>query len=258
MKVTVIANAKGGCGKTTTAVTLATGLAAMGHKSLLIDLDGQPGNATAFLGLDRAPGLHRLLVAELPLKNCLIAVPNYPLLRVIPGDEKTLEVNTVLAIRAFQAKSISPAESLYQALEPLTANGTLHVILDTAPSMNHLQVAALGIADYLLIPTTPEFASEAGVNQIANFARELQSQGRNLRLLGILPVMIDRRTREHLLAIQEMETAFGDLLYPEIGRTIRLGELPRRGVPIWKHAPSSQAAHDYARVLKRFMEDVKI
>jgi cellulose biosynthesis protein BcsQ len=130
------------------------------------------------------------------------------------------------------------------------------VILDTAPSLSHLQVAALGAADYLLVPTTPEYAAEAGVRQIARVAKELQKEGSKLRLLGILPVMIDRRTKEHALAMEEMEKAFGNLLYPEIGRAIRLGETPRRGIPIWKHAPRSESARDYARVLKRFIQDV--
>jgi cellulose biosynthesis protein BcsQ len=87
-------------------------------------------------------------------------------------------------------------------------------------------------------------------------ARELQSKGSELRLLGVIPAMIDRRTREHRKAIEEMEAIFGDLLYPSIGRTIKLGEAPRRGMPIWRHAPKSEAARDYANILRRFLEDV--
>jgi len=253
MKVTVIANAKGGVTKTTTAVTLATGLAGMGHRTLLMDLDSQPGNATVFLGLKRAPGLFNLVVAKRPLKECLTAVPNYPHLRLIASDDSTLTVNVVLSS---PAQNVPLKDALRRAMEPLAGNGSLHVIIDTAPSLNHLQVAALGAADYLLVPTTPEYASEAGVNQIAQVAQELKKQGSNLRLLGVLPAMIDRRTKEHKRAMEELEAVFGDLLYPEIGKTIRLGEAPRQGVPIWDHAPKSEAAQDYARVLKRFMQDV--
>lgn len=253
MKVTVIANAKGGVSKTTTAITLATGLAGMGHNTLLIDLDSQPGNATVFLGVKRAPGLFNLMVGKRPPRECITPVPNYKRLGLITSDDSTLTINMVLSS---PVREVPLTNALRTALEPLASNGSLQVILDTAPSLSNLQIAALGAADYLLVPTTPEYAAEAGVNQIARVARELQTQGNNLRLLGVIPAMIDRRTREHRKAIEEMEATFGDLLYPEIGRTIKLGEAPRRGLSIWQHAPRSEAARDYARILKRFLEDV--
>jgi len=174
------------------------------HKTLLIDLDGQPGNATVFLGLDRGPGLSNLMIAKLPLQECLTLVPGYPHLRIIVSDETTLNVNVALS-NPYQ--TIPAKDALRLALKPLEGNGSLHVILDTAPSLSHLQVAALGAADYLLVPTTPEYAAEAGVRQIAKLAKELQKQGSSLKLLGILPVMIDRRTIEHKLAMEEMEQA---------------------------------------------------
>ncbi len=253
MRVTVIANAKGGVGKSTTAATLATGLAGMGHRTLLIDLDSQPGNATVFLGLARGPGLFNLLVARRPLKECLTVVPGYPNLRLVASDDSTLTVNVVLSS---PVQEVPLKDALRKALEPLGGNGSLHVILDTAPSLNHLQIAALGAADYLLVPTTPEYAAEAGVEQIAEVVEELRAGGSQLRLLGVIPAMIDRRTNEHKRAMEELEGVFGDLLYPEIGRTIKLGEAPRQGVPIWDHAPDSRAARDYARVVRRYLDDV--
>jgi len=253
MKITVIANAKGGVTKTTTAITLATGLAGLGHNTLLLDLDSQPGNATVFLGLKRAPGLFNLLVGKRPPRECITPVPGYPRLGLVAGDDSTLTVNVVLSS---PVQEVPLKDALRHALEPLSRNGPLQVVLDTAPSLSHLQIAALGAADYLLVPTTPEYAAEAGVNQVARVVKELQTQGSRLRLLGVIPAMIDRRTLEHKKALDEMEAIFGDLLYPEIRRTIRLGEAPRKGVPIWKHAPDSDAARDYARVLRRFMQDV--
>jgi chromosome partitioning protein len=255
MKVTVIANAKGGVGKSSTAVTLATGLAGMGHSTLLVDMDSQPGNATVFLGLDRTPSLFNLLVARRPLKECLVPVPGYPHLRLLSSDDSTLTVNIVLS-NPNPMQTVPVKDALRQALAPLGGNGSLHVILDTAPSLSTLQVAALGAADYLLVPTTPEYAAEVGVNQVAQLVEELRRQGSDLRLICVLPAMIDRRTNEHKRALEELSLVFGDLLYPEVGRTIRLAEAPRQGMAIWNHAPDSRAARDYARVLKRFLHDV--
>ena len=250
MRITVVSNSKGGCGKTTTAITLATGLAGLGHKTLLIDLDGQPGNATTFLGLERGPGLSKLIITQSPLAECLTEVPNYPKLRVIVSDQTALAVNSALA------SQITPArDTLRKALEPL-AKDPMHVILDTAPSLSQLQVAALGAADYLLIPTTPEYASWVGMRQVAKMVKELQRHGSAVQFLGVVPVMIDRRTREHKQTLDKMKSTFGTLLYPEVGRAIKLGEAPNQGVPIWKYAPDSQAAHEYAHVLKRFLKDV--
>jgi chromosome partitioning protein len=253
LTITVIANAKGGVAKTTTAISLATGLAALGHNTLLIDLDSQPGNATVFLGIARGPGLFNLIVAKRPPRECITPIPTYSKLGLIASDNTTLTVNTVLSSPALETPL---KDALRARLEPLSGNGALHVILDTAPSLSHLQVAALGAADYLLVPTTPEYAAEAGVNQIAHVTSELQAQGSKLRLLGVIPSMIDRRTTEHKNAVAEMKAAFGDLLYPEIGRTLKLGEAPRQGKPIWSHAPRSRAARDYACILRRYLEDV--
>lgn len=252
MKTTVaISNAKGGTGKSTTAVSLATGLAGMGYNTLLVDLDAQPGNATAFLGLERYPGLFNLLVAKRPPSECVLSVDDYPHLGVVASDDETFNVN--LHLSSPMAR-VAPRDALRQALDRL--NGCRFVVLDCAPSLSHLMFAALGAADYLLVPSTPEWAGEVGVGQVAQVARELQEQGGDLRLLGILPVMVDKRTKEHARALDEMRETFGDLVYPAVGRTIRLGEAPRAGVPIWEHAPDSTAARDYSRVLRRFLEDM--
>jgi cellulose biosynthesis protein BcsQ len=89
MKITVIANAKGGVTKTTTAITLATGLAGLGHNTLLVDLDSQPGNATVFLGLKRTPGLFNLLVGKRPPRECITPVPGYNKLGVVASNDST-------------------------------------------------------------------------------------------------------------------------------------------------------------------------
>lgn len=252
MKTTLaVANAKGGTAKTTTAVSLATGLAGMGYSTLLVDLDAQPGNCTSFLGLPRRPGLFNLLVAKRSPAECISSVPGYPKLGLVASDDETFNVNWHLAS---PMSKTAPQEALRLALD--TLNGCRFVVLDCAPSLSHLMFAALGAADLLLVPTTPEFASEAGVGQVAQVVKALQEQGGDLRLLGVLPCMLDRRTKEHAKALAEMKETFGDLLYPAVGRTIRLGEAPRAGVAIWQHAPKSDAARDYSRVVRRFLEDM--
>ena len=254
LTITVIANAKGGVAKTTTATNLATALAGLKLNTLIIDMDAQPGNATAFLGIPRGPGLFNLMVGQRPPAECILPVPNYTRLGIITSDESTLTVNTVLAS---PIQNVPLKDVLRQRLAPLSSNGPLHIILDTAPSLSHLQIAALGAADYLLIPSTPEYAAETGVNQIATLVKELQQKGSNIKLLGIIPVMLDRRTKEHKKGIEEMKAAFGTKLYPAVGQTVKLAEAPRHGLPIWSHAPHSAAARDYANIVKRYLTDVQ-
>jgi len=255
MPTIVIANQKGGVGKTTTACSLATGLADLSYQTILIDCDPQ-GNVTAFLGEALSSGLYELVVEQHPFEK--VAYPltklGYPTLKLVAGDSTTVDLETLLR----SSPLVQPATALRQAIRPCCANGQTTVVLDTAPGLSSVQLAALYAADWLIIPTCPEFASEVGISALVETIDELRANGATLDLLGILPVLVDGRSREHRQTIADMNTAFPGLVLPPVRRLIALAEAPRSGLPIWQYAPNSEAALDYATVLKEVINRVAI
>jgi chromosome partitioning protein len=244
-RTVVVANHKGGVGKTTTAVNLATGLADMGRRVLLVDTDPQ-GNVGAFLGLEPDGGLFSAVVGKQPVDDVALPIPDHPNLSVILSDESTVDINTLLVSGS---RRIKARTAIADVLAPVWRNGKTIVILDTAPSLSAVQVSALAASDWLIIPANPEFGSEAGMAQLAQAVGELRAQGSKLRLLGILPTLVLTRSREHRATQADLEETFPGLVLPPVRRLIALGEAPRAGKPIWTYAPRSEAAKDYAAVL---------
>ncbi len=241
----VVANRKGGCGKTTTAVTLASGFAELGRRVLLVDCDSQ-GNVAYFLGMVQAGELYDLVVMQRPLMDVATLADGIPNLWVIRSDESTVDIEKMLLAGASRVRTES---ALARPLNGTASRSFDLVIIDTAPALSAVQVSALMASDWLIVPVIPEYASEAGVAQLANTVNALRTQGRGVHLLGILPVMVDSRSREHAQTIRDLEAAFPGLVLPRVRRLIALGEAPRAGRPIWHYAPESEAAKDYAEVL---------
>jgi len=255
MSTIVIANQKGGVAKTTTACALATGLADLGYRTVLVDCDPQ-GNVAAFLGETPSPGLYELVVEGYAADR--VAYPltrlGYPTLNLIAGDSTTVDLETLLR----SSQLLQPASALQEAIRPFQVNGQTIVILDTAPGLSSVQLAALYAADWLIIPTCPEFAAEVGLSAMIETIDELKGNGAKLDLLGILPTLVDSRSREHRQTIADLQAIFPGLILPNVRRLIALAEAPRSGRPIWQHKPNSEAALDYAAVLKEVINRVGI
>lgn len=239
-----IANHKGGVGKTTTAINLATGFADLGHPTILLDCDGQ-GNVAQFLALEPRPALYELVIQEKPPASVLQRLDDYPLLGIITGNQDTLEIENALN----SGRRFSPGSAIRNALTPfLKCNGkSTIIILDTAPSLSAIQVSALNAADWLIIPASPEYASETGIAALVQAVADLQEVGSQLELLGILPTMVDSRSNEHKQTILELRQAFPSLILHPVRRLIAIAEAPRAGQAIWNYDP--RAAEDYGAVL---------
>ena len=255
MPTIAIANQKGGVGKTTTAITLATGLADLGYQTALVDCDPQ-GNVAAFLGQEPTPGLYELVVDRRPLEKVARFLPDTGSdnLSLIAGDSTTVDLETLLRTSPL----LQPNTALREALQPFRNGPQTIIILDTAPGLSSVQLAALYTADWLIIPTCPEFASEVGITALVETIDELRANGAELDLLGILPVLVDARSREHRQTITDLQAAFPGLVLPPVRRLIALAEAPRSGRSIWQYAPNSEAALDYAAVLKEVIYRVGI
>jgi chromosome partitioning protein len=238
--ILTIANQKGGVAKTTTAVTLATGLAALGLPVVLIDADSQ-GSAGQFLGLEPQPHLYRLLIQEKPIADCLQRLDAYPTLAVVSGNADTWEIEDALS----RGRRLTTAAAFRDALARFGPKPI--IIVDTAPSLSNIQVSVLNASDWLIIPAIPEYAAESGVANLIQSVTALRAAGGRVNLLGILPTMVDTRTREHRETIAHWQDKFPGLVLPPVRRQIAYGEAPGEGIPIWTYRPD--AARDYAHVL---------
>lgn len=240
-----VANQKGGVGKTTTAITLATGLAGLGYPTILVDCDSQ-GNVSQFLKMEESPGLYKLVIMERPPTEVLRTIPKYPRLGIVSGNNLTSDIEVNLNA----GRRLKTETALNNALRGLQRNGQNKpyiTILDTAPSLSSLQISALNASDWLVIPARPEYASETGIKALTRTIVELRNAGVGLQLLGILPTMVDPRTVEHRATIKHMKQAFPDLVLPPVRNLIAIAEAPGFGLPIWDY--NKDAAKDYAAVL---------
>jgi len=232
--VIAVANQKGGTGKTTTTVTLGHRLALDGYRVLIVDTDVQGHIATA-LGMEKAPGIYRLVQWYQGTGNLLV-VPGRENLDIIPSDKTTEPAKRTLAGMDFRERILA------EALGGLTSRyGYDVVLIDCAPSVDVLHVAALVAADFVLIPTKLDYLAVDGVREVVSSMAEIKRRsGSSVELLGILPTFFDRQTNETVTQLQELARAFGNLVWPPIPVDTKLREAPAYGQTIWEYAPNSR------------------
>lgn len=223
-QIIAIANRKGGTGKTTVALALATRLAEQ-HRVLLIDLDSQ-ANATEGLAVPLAPEVAKwLIMEERP------ALASFGRLDVMPGNAKTEQVNMTLS-----ADADYPA--IHRGLKLLP--GYDYVILDCPPSLSMLTKTAIFAADAVLVPTTPEYWGVAGVRQLTELIAQMRQKfSRPVRLLGIQPNKYDRRTTEHKSNLVDLVRVYGvygkenGRVWPPLRQSIAVATASAEGKPLW-------------------------
>lgn len=243
--IITIANQKGGVGKTTTAVTLAHGLAIQGKDTLLFDLDPQ-GQCASALGLVQEPGVFNLLVGVQTLAN-VTRTTGRPRLALIPGNKRTATAQVVLNAEEFKLDIIR------QLLRPALPGGLDLVIIDTAPSVGRLQEAALFAADLVIIPTTVDYLATEGVVKVIHTVNALvKRQNWRGSVLGILPTFYDNVTRESQQTLDDLQRTFGaELILPPVHWATILRECGAEGKTIWEKAASSRPAQEYADLVWR-------
>jgi chromosome partitioning protein len=235
-----VANQKGGVAKTTTAVTLAHGLALKNYNVLLVDLDPQ-GQCSSHLGLDQEPGVFNLLLNRPPMRD-VVRTTGRPNLWLLPGNKRTKTAETMMAI---ERQSVG---TLREILEGQINGGQLHyVILDTAPSAGGLQENGLWAADLLLVPSAVDHLSLEGVAEILKTLKALKRPRRPVTRL--LPTFFDEVTRESKTNLDRLREAFGAALLEPIHRAAALRECPPLGQTIFEHEPNSRAANEYGAVV---------
>ena len=250
-RIVALANQKGGVGKTTTAINLATVVAAE-HTVLLIDLDPQ-GNASTGFGLDRAnrgAGSYALLVGDRPLKD-VIRPTRIANLSLIPadGDLAGAEVELVDA----EARESRLRDALRAAGDALS--GFDYVFLDCPPSLGLLTLNALVAAQEVLVPLQCEFFALEGVSQIAQTVERVRhALNPGLTLSGIVLTMHDRRNNLSEAVAIDARAFFKDKVFETvIPRNIRISEAPSHGLPVTLYDFRSPGAQAYIRLAAEFL-----
>ncbi len=235
-----IANQKGGVGKTTTAINIATAMAATGWRVLLIDLDPQ-GNASTGIGItgdQRTSSSYDLLVDGLPLSNCVIT-SKIPGLDVVPAtvDLSGAEIELV------------SVENRTDRLSRALASETGYDIcfIDCPPSLGLLTLNALAAADTLLVPLQCEFFALEGLSQLLRTVEQVQQRfNPDLGIIGVALTMFDRRNRLTDLVSDDVRSCLGALVFETvIPRNVRLSEAPSHGLPalVYDHACAGSRAY---------------
>ena len=242
-----IANQKGGVGKTTTAINIATAMAATGWKTLLVDLDPQ-GNASTGLGIPtsaRGVSSYDLLLQEATLDQAAQRT-DVPGLDIVPAtqDLSGAEVELVgVEDRTARLDQAVSARSGYDIC-----------FIDCPPSLGLLTLNALGAADTLLVPLQCEFFALEGLSQLLQTVERVQERfNPDLGIVGVVLTMFDRRNRLTDQVADDVRDCLGKLVFESvIPRNVRLSEAPSHGLPalIYDHAcPGSRAYIALAREL---------
>ena len=252
-KIISVINQKGGVGKTTTVINLATALAELGKKILVIDLDPQ-GNATTGLGVsnnDNDKNIYKIIIGQNNPNNCIQAscVKNLDLI----GSNVNLsglEVETASdPKRAFLLKEIlEQNENLFSQYE--------NIFIDCPPSLSLLTVMSLVVADELLVPLQTEFFALEGISQLVKTIERIKiTLNPNLNIRGILLTMFDKRNKLSNQVDEEARKYFKEKVYKTvIPRNVRLSEAPSHGVPCIVYDRACLGSKSYLKLAKEFME----
>jgi chromosome partitioning protein len=245
-RVIAIANQKGGVGKTTTAVNLGAGLAELGHRVLIIDLDPQ-GNATTGLGISHRNvegSIYDVIMNDIPIEDCVepTTVRN---LFVVPAtiDLAGAEIELVPAF----SRELKLRRAIQQAREDYD-----FTLIDCPPSLGLLTVNGLAAADDVVVPIQCEYYALEGLGQLLrNVSLVKTNLNPTLDVRGIVLTMYDARTKLAEQVEHEVRVHFGSKVYRTVvPRTVRISEAPSFGQPVTVFDATSRGAVAYRELAK--------
>ncbi|PWB95810.1 MULTISPECIES: ParA family protein [Methylosinus] len=260
-RILVLANQKGGVGKTTTAINLGTALAAVGETVLVIDLDPQ-GNASTGLGVDRKArriSTYDVLLAESSLAEAIVATA-VPRLSIAPSTLDLLGVELEIAgdkDRAFRLKRA--VAELIAAERHEQAPAFSYVLIDCPPSLNLLTINALACADAVLVPLQCEFFALEGLSQLLSTVDQVKrSLNPRLSIHGIVLTMFDPRNNLATQVVADVRRFMGDKVYETvIPRNVRVSEAPSHGKPVLLYDLKCSGSQAYLKLATEVIQREK-
>jgi chromosome partitioning protein len=249
-KTIAVCNQKGGTGKTTTTINLASALAVLGKKTLIVDMDPQ-GNASSGVGVNKneiKESLYEVIIHKIPVSRGLLKT-DFTNLDIIPCNINLTGAEIELV------GVLSRETRLKKALEPIKEDYDF-IFVDSPPSLGLLTLNALVAADSILVPIQCEFYALEGVAQLLNTI-SLVKEGLNqdLHVEGVLMTMADFRTNLTTEVINEIKNYFKNKVYNTIiPRNIRLSEAPSFGKPINFYDNASTGSLKYQELAEEFLQ----
>jgi chromosome partitioning protein len=243
-RVFVVANQKGGVGKTTTSVNLAAGLALGGLDVLVLDLDPQ-GNASTALGIDHSPGTvgtYEVLIEGSPIAEHLVVSPEAARLKVLPATIDLAGAEIQLVSMVARENRLRKALRTYLSDHPVD-----YVFLDCPPSLGLITLNALVAANEILIPIQCEYYALEGVSQLVRTINLIKGElNEDLEVSTVLLTMYDARTRLAAQVADEVRAYFSEQTLPTvIPRSVRISEAPSYGQTVLTYHPDSAGAVSY-------------
>lgn len=251
--VYAVVNQKGGVGKTTTSVNLATYMALAGVKVLLVDLDPQ-GNATSGFGVDRnqvQASTYDVLIEGMPVieavvPTCVVNLSLLPATMDLAGSDVKLMPKE--GRECFLRVALEPARAYFD-----------YIIIDAPPSLGLLTLNALVAADELILPIQTEFYALEGISQLLKTIDLVKrSLNPNLAVAKVVLTMYDNRVRLAQQVVAEVRKFFGDKVSrTEVPRNVRLSEAPSHGIPVALYDPRSRGARAYYDIAMEVLKNGK-
>ena len=250
-KIISISNQKGGVGKTTTAVSVATELAIKNRKTLLIDCDPQ-SNSTSSFELSQLPNktIYEVLVNRENLQNSIYST-SISNLYISPSNQN-------LSAAEIELVDITERELvLKNAIKKIEENYE-YIIIDTPPALGILTINCLSASNWVLIPLQVEYFALEGLNNLMQTIELIQNKiNDQIKIAGIILTMFDKRNKLSFEIESEIKKYFEELLLGYIPRSIRIAEAPSHGMPIQIYDKDSPGAQAYSIITNRLLEKIE-
>ena len=252
-KIIAVTNQKGGVGKTTTAVNLASALGTMNKKVLLVDIDPQ-GNATSGLGVgkqDNDQTSYKVMLGEMTADNAAVKT-EFKNVSIVPSDIRMAGVD--LEISELENRAAILKQGLAAAREAYD-----YVLIDCPPSLNLITINALNAADSVLVPIQCEYYALEGLAQLTNtVSRIKRTLNSHLEIEGVLFTMYDGRLNLTQEVAEQVKKYFPKQVFKAvIPRTVRLSEAPSYGQPINYFDKKSKGSEAYDKLAKEIIKNNK-